>query len=1290
MEEILGKPWCKRLSLRSFMLSALAINIFISLTIANPRPKSKPQNGEEEYYYTEYGEDYEGDLNAGDQSPSERPETTTVTTKIEVVRVLSKNRPSYYWSIDEDNSVSFEVENRPGHYLIHRDGQLFVEEFRNNPTFKREGSWIIRQNQFFNGFTSFESAIRPGYFIRHRNRRLQLSEILSDRDKEDAAFQMVDPYGGGIVERYDRWKSMIGRTLRVESRAMPSNYWWVSRPRSDYPNEPLPSALRREWHVFRMVNGLGGEGTVSFESTLQPGYFLRNRGGILTAERGQSRDGDYRRECSFRVTENKFFDGNDSDKSDASFLMSEVEFVRPPPLPNNERPPPPLQILKGPPPPVTRPPPPPITRPPPPPITRPPPPPLITRPPPPPITRPPPPPITRAPPPPITRAPPPNLEPPVTRPPPPPITLTRPPPPEVTRPSPQPRPNTRPPPPRTTSIAPNYGSYGENEYYSTYPCADYKPGEDDLQNFDFIRKFQLDVNLDGYPGVSRVRGSNQMQTAYGIDSSADLSMRTTRTFNQGLPEQFSFVTTFRAKEPIQNRWHLIRITDGSGNPQFAVGLDPRRRTIEFSIMKYDRTLQTLTWNKDDIFVPVDQWTKVHFGVFRDNVLLYVNCEPVGAQPLEVCKTRDLVMNYLKRNSRNFPNVKKLSCRTTRISGPSRTRWETRRSFPGLPGEIGRPGVQGSPGLRGPSGPEGLKGEIGLPGPLGPPGARGKEGPSGKPGPSGEQGRPGLPGQQGKTGERGPAGDITTVVGPVGPPGPKGSEGLSDWMEFQELKGERGEEGELGLSGKDGRDGSRGPKGDIGQPGPTGLPGRSGRDGQPGPPGIPGALAAGDSVPGAPGPRGQDGNPGSPGIPAAKGERGERGDQGERGDDGSPGLRGKPGPPGKDAVGQPGLEGPPGLPGDSGPSGRPGEKGEAGRDGKDGDGGQPGLPGPPGNRGKSGEDGMPGVQGLTGEKGPPGSQGSPGMTGHKGPPGKQGDTGLPGTIGPRGKAGPTGPIGVTGKTRVLLGLEENKGHKEYKVNQEILGHRGLPGLPGQSGKPGPPVLQDHRDGKGLWDLQDLLGNEGQVEKEVHQVVWECQVFQDHLVLPGISGPPGIQGRPGQNGKDGRPGREYSEEDLRDICASVLRDRLSELTSGLRGPPGPPGRGYRGCSRKVGVHEVLLVILEYKESMVREVFQDFQECLDLMVAPVRKETEVIVGEIMALTWNRGVGEQGPMGERGAPGKRGKQGVAGGPGPIGPPGYCAFCDVLALQSNRQSSTKKGAINFYPYIPIWYLLFL
>ena len=61
-------------------------------------------------------------------------------------------------------------------------------------------------------------------------------------------------------------------------------------------------------------------------------------------------------------------------------------------------------------------------------------------------------------------------------------------------------------------------------------------------------------------------------------------------------------------------------------PQFAVGLNPRRKTVEFSIPKYDRTTQTLTWDVPQVFT--DEWQKIHFGVFRDRVVLYVNCQPV--------------------------------------------------------------------------------------------------------------------------------------------------------------------------------------------------------------------------------------------------------------------------------------------------------------------------------------------------------------------------------------------------------------------------------------------------------------------------------------------------------------------------------------------------------------------------------------------------------------------------------------------------------------------------------------
>ena len=35
----------------------------------------------------------------------------------------------------------------------------------------------------------------------------------------------------------------------------------------------------------------------------------------------------------------------------------------------------------------------------------------------------------------------------------------------------------------------------------------------------------------------------------------------------------------------------------------------------------------------------DGWHKLHFGVFRDKVVLYVNCQPVGEEPLQLVDSR---------------------------------------------------------------------------------------------------------------------------------------------------------------------------------------------------------------------------------------------------------------------------------------------------------------------------------------------------------------------------------------------------------------------------------------------------------------------------------------------------------------------------------------------------------------------------------------------------------------------------------------------------------------------------
>ena len=106
---------------------------------------------------------------------------------------------------------------------------------------------------------------------------------------------------------------------------------------------------------------------------------------------------------------------------------------------------------------------------------------------------------------------------------------------------------------------------------------------------------------------------------------------------QGLPEQFGFVTTFKNRRDARRRWHIIRITDSGGQPQFAVALNPPRKTVELSLPKYDRSLQTLTWDVPQVFTK--EWHKIHFGVFRDRVILYVNCQPIGEKPMEVVDSR---------------------------------------------------------------------------------------------------------------------------------------------------------------------------------------------------------------------------------------------------------------------------------------------------------------------------------------------------------------------------------------------------------------------------------------------------------------------------------------------------------------------------------------------------------------------------------------------------------------------------------------------------------------------------
>ena len=163
---------------------------------------------------------------------------------------------------------------------------------------------------------------------------------------------MNDAFTGSqatIVE--EGWKQLIGKTITIESKAVPSFFWQM---------DAKEAFLQSQGEVFKLVEGLTGEAnTVSFESTSRPGYYLCRAGNKIIIVRRINNNAQMQRDCTFRAWSDKFFDGYVSfevvdqpdhwirqsnrqlqvstidtyrDNNDASFLLSETsQIIIPPP-----------------------------------------------------------------------------------------------------------------------------------------------------------------------------------------------------------------------------------------------------------------------------------------------------------------------------------------------------------------------------------------------------------------------------------------------------------------------------------------------------------------------------------------------------------------------------------------------------------------------------------------------------------------------------------------------------------------------------------------------------------------------------------------------------------------------------------------------------------------------------------------------------------------------------------------------------------------------------------------------
>uniref|UniRef100_A0A3B3RAA6 Thrombospondin-like N-terminal domain-containing protein n=1 Tax=Paramormyrops kingsleyae TaxID=1676925 RepID=A0A3B3RAA6_9TELE len=105
-------------------------------------------------------------------------------------------------------------------------------------------------------------------------------------------------------------------------------------------------------------------------------------------------------------------------------------------------------------------------------------------------------------------------------------------------------------------------------------------------------------------------------------------------FPNGFPEEYSFMATFRmVKNTVNKVWNIWQVVDEDGRKQAGLRLNGDEQSLEFFLMGMDGQLQTVTFPGLSVLFN-SKWHKVMVGVERDQVTLYVDCQPVNSKPIK--------------------------------------------------------------------------------------------------------------------------------------------------------------------------------------------------------------------------------------------------------------------------------------------------------------------------------------------------------------------------------------------------------------------------------------------------------------------------------------------------------------------------------------------------------------------------------------------------------------------------------------------------------------------------------
>lgn len=91
--------------------------------------------------------------------------------------------------------LSFESLNHPGHYLRHRNFEIWLDKLEGSETesFREDATFRLRPGLADESYVSFEAYNYEGYFMRHRDLELYIEKENTGLFRADATFVVRPP-----------------------------------------------------------------------------------------------------------------------------------------------------------------------------------------------------------------------------------------------------------------------------------------------------------------------------------------------------------------------------------------------------------------------------------------------------------------------------------------------------------------------------------------------------------------------------------------------------------------------------------------------------------------------------------------------------------------------------------------------------------------------------------------------------------------------------------------------------------------------------------------------------------------------------------------------------------------------------------------------------------------------------------------------------------------------------------------------------------------------------------------